>query len=50
MAFNITIRTVSATRRYTAVAESAADAFRTAGEAHGDEPCGITVTPAGNLS
>lgn len=45
--FQITVRTGTACRQYTAIADSSADAAIAAAELAGDTPCGITVTSQG---
>lgn len=47
--FKVTVRTSTASFSYAAISISSSEAFLAAAEAHGDTPCGITVTPAGTL-
>jgi hypothetical protein len=44
--FTVTIRSSSASTTYIALAPSSSVAWANAADMHGDDPCGITVTPA----
>lgn len=48
--FHVTVRIRDSVSRYSASAHSWHEAYMNAAEAQGDEPCGITVTLAGNQS
>lgn len=43
--FNVKVRTERGTSTFNTQAVTASSAFQAAEERHGDEPCGITVTP-----
>ncbi|MFZ3286214.1 MAG: hypothetical protein WA191_05145 [Telluria sp.] len=43
--FQITVRTGTHCTKFSALAESASDAWGKASELFGDTPCGISVTP-----